>query len=67
MEDATRDHQHRMGNAASLSADQWNIMRDAQGGGNNFVARIGVAGGGIDTTGMLNGQPGNETRLEQLS
>lgn len=62
MEDATRDHQHRMGNAAGLSADQWNIMRDAQGGGNNFVARIGVAGGGIDTTGMLNGQPGNETR-----
>jgi hypothetical protein len=62
MEDATRNHRHQLGDAAGLGADRWNIMRDAEGGGDNFVARIGVSSGGISTTGMIDGQPGDETR-----
>ena len=62
MEDATRNHRHQFGDAAGLGADRWNIMRDAEGGGDNFVARIGVGSGGISTTGMVDGQPDNETR-----
>jgi hypothetical protein len=62
MEDATRNHRHQLGNAGGLSASQWNIMGDGQGGGDNAVARIGVSSGGIFTTGMVDGQPSDETR-----
>lgn len=61
-ESAVADHHHLLlGKDDGSMNTAWDVMGDAQGGGDNAVARWGQGGGGVKTAGVA-GRDNSETR-----